>query len=67
MKRKGRQRRKPRENPSLLDRINLHVAGIDCGSERHYVAVPSDHDPEPVRSFATFTGELMGLEFADSR
>jgi transposase len=53
--------RKPRRDPSLLERINPDVAGIDLGSREHFVAVPSDRDPDPVRSFATFTGDLHRL------
>jgi transposase len=60
-----RQRRrpppKPRVSPSVLDRINPHAAGIDCGSAEHFVAVPSDRDPTPVRSFQTFTTDLYRL------
>jgi hypothetical protein len=26
---------KPRVSPSVLDRINPHAAGIDCGSAKH--------------------------------
>ena len=47
--------------PSLLKRINRNAAGIDCGSETHFVAVPSERDSEPVRSFKTFTGDLHRL------
>lgn len=60
-----RQRRrhspKPRVSPSVLDHINPNAAGIDCGSAEHFVAVPPDRDPTPVRSFATFTGDLYRL------
>ncbi len=42
---------RPVSGPSLLERINPNAAGIDCGSEAHYVAVPADRDPSPVRSF----------------
>jgi transposase len=60
-----RQRRhhapKPRVSPSVLDHINPNAAGIDCGSAEHFVAVPPDRDPTPVRSFATFTGDLQRL------
>jgi transposase len=52
---------KPRVSPSVLDRINSHAAGIDCGSAEHFVAVPSDRDPTPVRSFQTFTTDLYRL------
>lgn len=41
-----------------LEQVNLYAAGIDVGSESHYVAVPEDLDNEPVRSFACFTGDL---------
>ena len=47
--------------PSLLKRINRHAAGIDCGSETHFVAVPAERDHEPVRSFKTFTADLHHL------
>ena len=32
-------------SPTLLEHINPHVAGIDCGSAEHFVAVPPDRDP----------------------
>ena len=57
----GRHRRRPRVSPSVLERINLNVAGIDCGSAEHFVAVPPDRDPTPVQSFKTFTGDLHRL------
>lgn len=53
---KGARRSRP-----LLERVNANAAGIDCGSEMHYVAVPADRDPEPVRCFKTFTGDLHQL------
>lgn len=56
-----RRPRKPRVSPSVLDRINPNVAGIDCGSAEHYVAVPPDRDATPVRSFSTFTHDLHRL------
>jgi transposase len=60
-----RQRRrhsgKPRVSSSVLEHINPNAAGIDCGSAEHFVAVPPDRDPMPVRSFATFTGDLYRL------
>ena len=48
-------------SPSLLKRMNLHVAGIDCGSAEHYVAVPPDRDAMSVRAFKTFTSDLHRL------
>jgi transposase len=56
-----RRPRKPRVSPSVLDRINPHAAGIDCGSAEHYVAVPPDRDATPVQSFSTFTHDLHRL------
>jgi len=56
-----RQPKKPRVSPSILERINPNVAGIDCGSAEHLVAVPPDRDPEPVRTFTTFTADLQRL------
>ena len=52
---------KPRVSPSILKRVNPNAAGIDCGSAEHFVAVPPDRDPTPVRSFPTFTGDLYRL------
>ena len=58
-----RRQHRPTRRPSssLLKRINLNVAGIDCGSAEHYVAVPSDRDVTSVRTFKTFTSDLHRL------
>jgi len=56
-----RQPPKPRVSPSVLERINPSAAGIDCGAAEHFVAVPPDRDPTPIRSFQTFTTELHRL------
>ena len=58
---RGRRKRTKPPSPSALERIHLNAAGIDCGSEEHHVAVPSDRDPESVRSFRTFTADLQHL------
>jgi len=52
---------KRRKSPSLLERIQPAAAGIDCGEKSHYVAVPRERDPQPVREFRTFTTELYHL------
>jgi len=52
---------KPRVSPTVLDRLNPNVAGIDCESAEDVVAVRPDRDPTPVRSFTTFTTDLMRL------
>jgi transposase len=59
-RRPGKRKRKA-EWRSVLERINHDAAGIDCGSETHYVAVPPERDAQPVRSFKTFTGDLHRL------
>lgn len=38
-----------------------HTAGIDIGSKSHFVAVPVDRDPNPVREFSTFTADLIKM------
>jgi transposase len=53
--------KRSRRSRRLLQRVNRSAAGIDCGSEVHYVAVPPDRDPEPVRRFKTFTEDLNRL------
>ena len=37
------------------------AAGIDIGSTFHVVAVPSDRDEQPVRTFRSFSGDLHQL------
>ena len=53
-KKKGnRERQRPIMRP--------HAAGMDIGAEEIYVAVPADHDEQPVRCFTTFTCDLHAL------
>jgi transposase len=44
-----------------LEQINLYAAGIDIGSESHYVAVPEGLADEPVRCLSCTTGDLEKL------
>jgi transposase len=59
------QRRKGQRAPTSvrteLQQLNLDAAGIDIGSEEHYVAVPADRDPDPVRAFGAFTPDLHDM------
>lgn len=41
--------------------VQLDAAGIDIGATEIYVAVPADRDDEFVRSFDTFTPDLVAL------
>jgi transposase len=54
-------KRRTRQVRPLIERINPDAAGIDCGSELHYVAVPPGRQPESVRCFRTFTADLHSL------
>jgi len=47
--------------PPPLKHVHLNAAGIDVGGESHYVAVPADRDPQPVRQFGCFTPDLYQL------
>lgn len=44
-----------------LPTLHPHAAGIDIGTTQIQVAVPCDADPKPVRSFSTFTDDLLKL------
>jgi transposase len=54
----ARQRARRQRSAQLF---NPNAAGIDCGATEHFVAVPEDRDPQPVRSFHTFTADLHAL------
>ena len=60
-RKREREAKKERDSISLLERIQPDAAGIDCGQNSHFVAVPPERDPQPVREFRTFTGELYRL------
>lgn len=44
--------------PKHLEHLHANAAGIDIGSRSHFVAVPEGRDPQPVREFTSFTGDL---------
>lgn len=44
-----------------LEPLNRDVAGIDIGSETHYVSVAEDRDEQPVRTFGCFTPDLQAM------
>ena len=41
--------------------VNPDAAGIDVHSDQHWVAVPPDRDPEPIRMFGAFTCDLEAI------
>lgn len=51
---------KPSRSPAILP-VHPDSAGIDIHSEFHFVAVPEDRDPQPVRKFEAFTDGLHAL------
>ncbi len=58
---KPSRKNRTRPLPAPLQNVHLNAAGIDIGSEAHWVAVPPDADPKPVRKFGTFTADLQQL------
>jgi transposase len=44
-----------------LKQINFDAAGIDIGSEFHYVAVPEDRTDESIRKFGCYTADIEGM------
>ena len=53
--------RSKRQASSQLDPIKANVAGIDIGSQTHWVCVPAERAVENVRSFGSFTTDLYAL------
>lgn len=49
------------EEAMSLQVVHPHAAGIDIGNATHYVAIPPDRDPEPVRRFECFTEDLKKM------
>ena len=45
----------------IVGTVEANAAGIDVGARKVYAAVPPDRDPQPVRSFDTFTEDLEKL------
>ncbi len=58
-KKKGTPQTKSGSNSFPI--INTNAAGIDIGSEEHWVAVPEDRDENPVRPFGCFTADLHAM------
>jgi len=64
MTRKTNRKRKKKsasKSPAPATKMNPDAAGIDLGATVHYVAVPADRDPQPVRHFGTLTEDLQAL------
>lgn len=61
MANKPKKRKVRKKASDQFETVNLNAAGIDCGSEEHYVAVPTGRDDSPVRVFRSFTADLHQL------
>jgi transposase len=61
MKQHGRKKKGIPQKGSSFPIINHNAAGIDIGSEEHWVAVPEDRDENPVRPFGCFTADLHAM------
>lgn len=49
-----------KQSRQRFELVHPHCAGIDIGSREHWVAVGREHQ-QPVRSFSTFTDDLIRL------
>jgi transposase len=61
MSKRPRVSRSKQKSIEPLMVVNPRAAGIDAGSEQHWVSVPEDCDEHPVRAFGTFTEDLNAL------
>jgi transposase len=51
-----------------LKQVHPQAAGIDIGASEHWVSIPAELDPEPVRKFSCFTADLYTIaEWLTSR
>ncbi len=60
-KSKSRSHQPSANETSDLRPINPNAAGIDIGSEFHWVSVPKDRASESVRRFGCYTADLYAL------
>jgi transposase len=58
---------RPKVEPEL-EKIHPQAAGIDIGASEHWVSIPAELDPEPIRKFSCFTADLYAIaEWLKSR
>jgi transposase len=56
-----RSSRSKNSQGEALSPFNPHAAGIDVGAAEIFVSVPPARDPQPVRSFSSFTRDLHAI------
>ena len=61
MKNKPSSARAQKRLTKHLEQVNLYAAGVDVGSESHYVAISEGLDDESVRCFSSNTSDLERL------
>jgi hypothetical protein len=63
MNRKQRRELERRINSedSALEVVHPNAAGIDIGNESHFVAIPPERDPVPIREFGSWTSDLYEM------
>lgn len=52
---------KRRSSTKAIEMISPNAAGIDIGSEKHYVAVGAEKSEKAVRSFGCYTPDLVEM------
>jgi transposase len=57
----SRRKSKKRQAPKRMPVVHPTAAGIDIGSEEHWVAVPEGSCEESIRRFGAFTADLHAL------
>ena len=61
MKKKFKGKNRKAKLTKHLEHININAAGIDVGSESHFVAVPEGRAKDSVREFTSFTYDLVNI------
>ena len=61
MPNQGQSSRSKAPQGEALSPFNPHAGGIDVGAAEIFVSVPPDRDPQPVRSFRSFTCDLHAI------
>jgi transposase len=51
---------RPKLEPEL-QQVYPKAAGIDIGGSEHWVSIPTELDPQPVRKFGCFTADLHAI------
>lgn len=57
----AQNQKKTKNARSKLDQIQPNAAGIDIGSQHHWVCVPEERDSECVKRFGCYTADLYAI------